>query len=119
MVVGSENVWQKKISSGQTPPTLRAARQGGTFRRVEKSAGQIAGSINLGKNSYSHTANPVSSSHPQRAGIWGPSVILHHPLPSLSPRNALHPARAGFMSPHGARALCHCTLRRILAEIIS
>lgn len=29
MVVGSENVC---VSSGQTPPTLRAARQGGTFR---------------------------------------------------------------------------------------
>ena len=117
MLVGSENVC---VSSGQTPPTFRAARQGGTLRASGESTKGPGRAINLWQG-------PLAPQEPRLfppplplggSALWGGggSVILHHPLPiAVSPGTSfIRPA--GFMSPHGAWALCHSTLWRIISR---
>lgn len=100
MVVGSENVC---VSSGQTPPTLRAARQGGIFRASGEMAKELGRAINLWQDLL--TPQEPYLLQPPLGGvdIWG--YLCHSsssPCHRHLPRNVLHLARRVHVTPWSA-----------------
>lgn len=104
--VGSENVC---VSSGQTTPTLSAARQGGISRASGERAPEPGQAINLRQDLLTPQQPHLLQPPPGRgtgAGIWGSLVILHHP-PAVAclRRNVLRLARRVRVTPRSAGAV--------------
>lgn len=116
--VGSENVC---VSSGQTTPTLSAARQAGTFGASGERAKEPGRAINL-RQDLLHPKNPTFSSHlwGGAAGTWG---SLRHssssPCRRRSPQERPSSGPQGSCRPpeRGRHAMVH--FGESLAEIIS